>query len=105
MEITLTVQSSANNWRLGFNTSDSKSLLKHRELLKVKLNSDTIIECRCACGTGRKKAFDINSKVLSEWIVKNNFHKYPPGNPSRLSFILTIEYGVKLLTFRSKNIL
>lgn len=101
MEITLTVQSSANNWRLGFNTSDSKSLLKHRELLKIKLNLDTIIECRCACGTGRKKAFDINSKVLSEWIVNNNFHKYPYRNPTKLIFSTTISKGIKQLNFKS----
>ena len=101
MDITLTVQSTANNWRLGFNTSDSKSLLQHRELLKVKLNSDTIIECRCACGTGRKKAFDINSKILSQWIVKNNFHQYPNRKPTKIVFSITITDGVKKLIFKS----
>jgi hypothetical protein len=105
MDLILTVQSTANNWRLGFNTIDSISLFEHRELLIIELNSNTIIECRCACGTGKKKAFDINSKVLSEWIVKNSFQIYPPGEPSRLSFIITIANGVKILTFRSKHIL
>jgi len=102
VDITLTVQSTANNWRLGFNTSDSNNLFQHRELLKIQLNPDTIIECRCACGTGRKKAFDINGKVLSEWIVNNNFHKYPFRKLTRLNYIIKIVNGVKLLTFHSK---
>ena len=104
MDITLTVQSTANNWRLGFNTSDSKNLFQHRELLKIQLNPDTIIECRCACGTGRKKAFDINGKDLSEWIVKNNLHNYPSRKPTKLIMSLTIKDGIKTLSFKSKNL-
>ena len=101
MNLILTVQSTANNWRLGINKPDSISLFKHRELLIIELNSNTIIECRCACGTGKKKAFDINSKVLSEWIVKNSFHKYPNRRPTKLLFSIKMEKEVKSLTYKS----
>lgn len=102
MNLILTVQSTSNNWRLGISTTDSMYLFEHRELLIIELNSNAIIQCRCACGTGKKKAFDINSKILSEWIVKNNFHKYPCRKPTKLIFSITISNGVKLLTFYQK---
>jgi hypothetical protein len=101
MTIVLTVQSTSNNFRLGFNTFDSITFFHHRELISLKLDPSVKIKCRCSCGISKKKAFDLNSKILSEWIIKNNFHIYPSRKPTKLFFSMTIVNGDKQLTFKS----
>ena len=96
--IVLTVQPSSNYWRLGLYTNDSKAHFSHLESVILILTNDTVLFCKAACGTSRKKAFDFNSIELSKWITDNEFHNYKPRNPTKLLFKLD-DKKVKTLTY------
>jgi hypothetical protein len=101
--IILKVQRTDNGWRLGLTTYDSITNFYHRELVRIVLPEKIIIECKCSCGTKKKKAFDFNSKIISNWIETNKFNCYPKGKPVKLSFDLTIDNEIKTLTFLKKE--
>ncbi len=99
--ITLTIQSTAKNWRLGLYNEDSIKYFTHLESVQFVLNKGLILFCNAACGTSKKKAYDFNNINLSKWIVENNFHQYPNRKPTKLIFILTILKNKKTLIFES----
>ena len=99
--ITLTIQSTANNWRLGLYKEDSIKYFTHLESVEFVLTEGLILFCNAACGTSKKKAYDFNNVDLSKWIVDNNFHHYPHRKPTKLIFSLTILKNKKTLTFQT----
>ena len=98
--LTLTIQSTAKNWRLGLYKDDSINFT-HLESIEFVLTKGMILFCNAACGTSKKKAYDFNNVNLSKWIVDNNFHQYPNRKPTKLIFRLTILKNKKTLTFQT----
>ena len=99
--ITLTIQSTAKNWRLGLYKEDSIKYFTHLETVQFVLTDGLILFCNGACGTSKKKAYDFNNVNLSKWIVENNFHEYPNRKPTKLIFCLTTLKNKKTLTFQT----
>ena len=99
--ITLTIQSTARNWRLGLYKKDSIKYFTHLESVEFVLTEGLILFCNAACGTSKKKAYDFNNVNLSKWIVENNFHQYSNRKPTKPIFKLTILDNKKTLTFQT----
>lgn len=101
--IELTIQKTNGGWRFGLSKFDSITHFYHRELVRIVLPENIIIECKCSCGTKKKKAFDFNSKIISNWIETNKFNCYTKGDPTKLIFDFTIDNDLKTLTFIKKR--
>ena len=99
--ITLTIQSTAKNWRLGLYKEDAMKYFSHLESVQFVLNHGLILFCNAACGNSKKKAYDFNNVNLSKWIVNNSFHQYPNRKPTKLIFKLTMLKNKKTLIFES----
>ncbi len=82
--MTLTVQSTGDKkrYRLGISLSDSKNF-KRGQKISVLLNEECTATISCGSDS---KGFDIYSKEISDWIIKNKFHNYPKGKPTKLLF-------------------
>ena len=101
--ITLSIQSTAKNWRLGLYKEDSIKYFSHLEPVQFILSDGLILICNAACGTSKKKAYDFNNVNLSKWIVENSFHKYPHRKPTKLIFKLTNIKNKKTLIFQTEK--
>lgn len=98
--IKLTVQPSGNRmnnkYRLGMSMADSWAFEKPLRIKLILTDSEIIVNL--ACGIPPRKAFDLNKRELSEWLVENGFNKYEGGSPPKLIFkiiqaeILTFEF-------------
>jgi hypothetical protein len=97
-KLTLVIQRTNGGWRLGLSTYDS-GFFYHRESVRIILPGEPVLERKCSCGTKKKKAFDFNSRTISNWIEKNKFNCYPKGQPVKLEFELSIDDKIKTLTF------
>ena len=62
-------------FRLGFGHEDSKQYFKRGQTIELVLAPDIRIPVNIACGPPKKKGFDINSKILCNWIKKRGFDK------------------------------
>lgn len=102
-KITLTVQSTNLNWRLGLNTFDSKKYFHHRENINFILPKINKFSVKTACGKSKKKAYDFNGKIISHWILKNNYHIYKLRKPTKLDFELINDGQFKTLKFIKKK--
>jgi hypothetical protein len=98
-KLTLVIQRTNGGWRLGLPTYDSITHFYHRESVRIVLPGEPVLDCKCSCGTKNKKAFDFNSKTISNWIEKNKFNCYPKGQPVKLLFELSIDNKIKTLIF------
>lgn len=89
-ELILTVQPTGTKekraWRLGVSLKDSEEIFRGRGLLIDFMLGKISTQAKTACGPPLKKGFDFNGKVIHEWIIKNNFHLYVEGKPTKLLF-------------------
>jgi hypothetical protein len=100
IEIILTVQRCGNGndrFRLGISTHDSREIFMTRGFaLTLFLNPNgNGFETQTKCGPPEddfdcqncKKAYDLYDRRIHNWIIENNFHDYPPRNPTIFSFL------------------
>jgi len=97
----LTVQSTGRqgSYRLGITLDDSENIFKERHVKVQLILGKEIIETQTTCGPPLKKGFDLYHFQLNNWIVKNNFHKYPSRKPSKLRFNLKKSKDHFILTY------
>ena len=92
---------SPDKYRLVIDSNTSK-LLVHREEITLILSDTLIISLKTACGPPNKNTFELNSKLLSDWIVKKSYHDFEKGQPTKLNFNFLSEKNPKELIFKSK---
>ena len=103
MQMILTVQSlnkKRDRFRLGVSLSDSINIFKKRHVeVRIKL-CDAIEEIiTTTCGFPLPKGFGLYCKELSAWIIRNEFHIYPRGKPTKLNFKYSNKNGTHKLIF------
>jgi hypothetical protein len=97
IEIILKVQSCGNNkYRLGISTNDSINIFQTRGFeLMLFLNPDEegfVTSTKCGPPNDNfdckkcKKAYDLYDIRIHNWIIENNFHNYPPRDPTEFFF-------------------
>lgn len=97
----LTVQPTGyKTFRLGINYFDSiKTFKSERGAFVSLIISDEVFNLQTTCGPPLKKGFDLYSKELSNWIIANNLHDYPPRKPTKLRFQYNQVEGKHTLTY------
>ena len=114
--IILKVQSNGSGgWRLGISAEDSNFFRCRKVQVRLTLTDNLVCFCNTACGipcddngnrvlsnpqTAKpyKKGYDLNNKVLSEWLSEN-YTNIIKGKPRNLIFSLNEENGMVHLNF------
>ncbi|HMK06308.1 MAG TPA: hypothetical protein VK476_02195 [Flavobacterium sp.] len=100
--IVLTVQPCGNGkFRLGLSLNDSRSYFKKRKQQVLIIVGTRVFNTQTTCGSD-KKGYDLYSTEINEWIIENNYHKYPRHKPTKLEFELDVISDKIKLTLKRK---
>jgi hypothetical protein len=98
-KIVVTIQSCGGNktkYRLGISIKDSLKIRDRKVVIRFKIG-DISFETKTTCGqwyideNGEiifKKGFDLYSKEISDYIIKNNLHEYKKRKPNKIEIEL-----------------
>ena len=93
-----------NAYRLAVRPRDNNSIeyFVHDEVVLL-VHMDNIIELKYRHTDSCKNELDSTQNQLNEWILRNNFHRYPVRKPTKLVFTLNENDGVRKLMFVGRN--